>query len=141
MTHSKKNRSLSFTLVIVMLTIFTSLQSSTCSKSDDIATINAAPIAGSWRVSYYWDKKDETNNFAGYNFSFNANGQISATNGTNTITGAWSQTSSRFVVNFGNTLIFSDINGDWQIVEKTANSIKLKDDNPLQDDQITFTKN
>jgi hypothetical protein len=128
--------------VAVLVIIFTMLLSSSCSKKDDVAVINSTPaITGSYRISFYWDKKDETSDFAGYNFSFNAGGQATATKGGTTVKGTWSETSTKFIIDFGTDAVLSDLNDDWQIVEKTATSIKLKDDNPLQDDQVTFTKN
>jgi len=35
----------------------------------------------------------------------------------------------------------SELNDDWLITEKTLTVIKLKDDNPGQDDQLHLTKN
>jgi hypothetical protein len=128
--------------VAALVIIFTMLLSSSCSKKDDVAVINSTPaITGTYRISFYWDKKDETSNFSGYNFSFNSGGQATATKGGITVKGTWSETSTKFIIDFGTDAVLSDLNDDWQIVEKTATSIKLKDDNPLQDDQVTFTKN
>lgn len=127
---------------LVMLTIFTTLQSSSCSKSDDVITSsNTAAIAGSYRVTLYWDKKDETSKLSGYSFVFGSGGQLTATKGAAVVTGTWAESSNKFTINFGADPVLSDINDDWQKVEKTATTIKLKDDNPLQDDQLTFTKN
>jgi hypothetical protein len=130
----------SLATVLMLTTLFTTLQSSSCSKKDDVV-VSPAPISGTWRVSLYWDKKDETSNFSGYSFSFNSGGQLVATKGSSTITGTWSESATKLIIDFGTTAVFNDINDDWQIVEKTATSIKLKDDNPLQDDQLHFVKN
>ncbi len=113
-----------------------------CSKSEDATNIVNQPnsIDGSWRISYYFDNTDETADFAGYTFSFNSNGQLTAANGTNTITGTWSQTSSKLVISFGTDPFMSELNDDWLIEEKTSNSIKLKDDNPAQDDRLQFSR-
>jgi hypothetical protein len=128
--------------IAALVIIFTMLLFSSCSKKDDAAVINSTPaITGTYRISFYWDKKDETSNFSGYNFTFNSGGQATATKGGTTVKGTWSETSTKFIVDFGTDAVLSDLNDDWQIVEKTATSIKLKDDNPLQDDQVTFTKN
>jgi hypothetical protein len=137
-----KIKSANIVLALVMVTIFTTLQSSSCSKKDDVVVINnSEPIAGTWRVSFYWDKKDETADFTGYSFSFNSGAQVIATKGSTTVKGTWSESSSKFIINFGTDAVLSELNDDWQIVEKTTSSIKLKDDNPLQDDQLTFIKN
>lgn len=142
MLQSAKTKSINLLLALALVTMFTTLQFSSCSKSDDVAAINnTTPIAGTWRVSYYWDKTDETSNFSGYTFSFNAGGQVVAVKGGSTINGTWSESSTKFIINFGADLVLSEINDDWQKIEKTATTIKLKDDNPLQDDQLTFVKN
>ena len=143
MILATKTKSINLLLALVMVVFFTTLQSSSCSKSDDVATINnnTTPISGSWRVSLYWDKKDETNKLNGYSFSFNSGGQVTATKAGVVVNGTWSESSTKFTINFGADPVLSDINDDWQKVEKTTTSIKLKDDNPLQDDQLTFIKN
>ena len=141
MLQSATTKSFNLILALALVTLFTTLQSSSCSKSDDVAAINNTSIAGTWRVSYYWDKKDETTNFNGYSFSFNAGGQVVAVKGGNTVNGTWSESSTKFIINFGTDMVLSKINDDWQKIEKTATTIKLKDDNPLQDDQLIFVKN
>lgn len=144
MLFATKTKKINFVFALVLVTFFTTLQSSTCSKSDDVAAINntsTTPISGSWRVSFYWDKKDETGNLSGYSFSFNAGGVVTATKNITVVNGTWSESSSTFNIDFGTDAVLSEINGNWQKVEKTSTTIKLKDDNPLQDDQLIFTKN
>ncbi len=142
MKSAVKTKSINLLAALALVTMCTTLQSSSCSKSDDVAAINnTTPITGTWRVSFYWDKKDETSNLSSYSFAFNSGGQVIATKAGSTVTGTWSESSSKFNINFGTDPLLSDINDDWQIVQKTATTIKLKDDNPLQDDQLTFTKN
>ena len=80
---------------VLVLILFTA-----CSKNDDSGSTSNPP-PGSWKVNFYWDEKDETTDFTGYSFVFNAGG-------TNTVT--------------------------------KSSSIKLKDDNPAQDDQLHFIK-
>jgi hypothetical protein len=112
-----------------------------CQKQNDNNTTNVDLTAGTWRVSYYWDEKDETSDFASYNFMFLSNGTFMAhTSSGAAITGTWSQTSTKLIINFTDPLL-SELNDDWMITEKTSTSLKLKDDNPAQDDQLHFTKN
>lgn len=112
-----------------------------CQKQNDNNTTNVDLTAGTWRVSYYWDEKDETSDFASYNFMFLSNGTFMAhTSSGAAITGTWSQTGTKLIISFTDPLL-SELNDDWMITEKTSTSIKLKDDNPAQDDQLHFTKN
>lgn len=103
---------------------------------------NTEALSGTWRVNYYWDQKDETSNFAGYNFMFNSGGVLMAHGSSgSTITGTWSESSTKFTINFGSDPILSDLNGEWLKTERTGTVLKLKDDNPSQDDQLHFIKN
>jgi hypothetical protein len=44
------------------------------------------------------------------------------------------------IIDFGADPILSELNDDWLKIEKSATFIKLKDDNPAQDDELHFTK-
>jgi hypothetical protein len=117
--------------------------SSTCSKDDDvIAPGSGGNITGNWKVSLYYDNsKDETYKFSGYTFIFNSSGVLSAINGGTTVNGTWTETGSKLVIDFGAHPVLSDMNDDWLREEKTAASIKLKDDNPARDEKLQFVKN
>lgn len=98
-------------LMLGLLLILTT--SSTCSNDDDTPSNGNNPsdvIAivnnGTWRITYYFDNNQvETNNYNGYNFTFGANNVLTATNGTNTITGSWSVTD----INSNDDSSFSDL--------------------------------
>ena len=127
-----------FVFLLLAAFVFTS-----CSKhdsNDDNGGGSTVPPTGSWRVSMYWDTGDETNKFSGYIFNFATGGVVTATNGSSTATGTWSQTSTKFIINFTGPVPFDDLSDDWLIVEKNATSIKLKEDNPAQDDRLEFTR-
>lgn len=112
-----------------------------CQKQNDDNPTTVDLTAGTWRVSYYWDEKDETSDFSSFNFMFLSNGTLMAhTSSGAAVTGTWSQTSTKLIISFTDPVL-SELNDNWMITEKTAASIKLKDDNPAQDDQLHFTKN
>lgn len=81
---------------MALLTLSVSLMSAMCSSDDDgdsnnnsqeIAQIENEVESGTWRVSSFIDSgQDETNDFTGYNFTFDANGTLTATNGNTTYT-------------------------------------------------------
>jgi hypothetical protein len=125
--------------VIAILIINLTLAAS-CSKNDDVIATPGGTVSGSWRVSLYWDKKDETSKFSGYTFNFNTNGQLVVTNGSATYTGTWSETSNKFIVNISDPVL-GDLTKDWLIEEKTSTLIKLKDDNLTKDERIQFARN
>jgi len=141
MIHSLKTNRINLFLALSLVTLFTTLQSSTCSKNDDIVANTTGTPTGTWRVTLYWDSGDETNKFAGYNFTFNSGGTVTATNGVTTVNGTWSESSSRMTLDFGTDPLFRKISDDYLKEEKTATSIRLKDDNPLKDEKVQFARN
>lgn len=111
-------------------------------KRESVNNNNTVALSGTWRINYYWDQKDETSNFTAYNFMFNSGGVLMAHTNTGTmISGTWSETSTKFTINFGSDPVLSDLNSEWLKTERSGNVIKLKDDNPSQDDQLHFIKN
>ncbi|MDY2587371.1 hypothetical protein [Winogradskyella aquimaris] len=152
---------------ILMLSI--TLMSSMCSSDDDdgtpnnnsqqIAEIENDVQSGTWIITNFVDSgQDETSDFNGYDFSFNADGTLVATNGTNTMTGTWSVTdddssdddsSSSSDIDFNiffpvpDTNDFEDLNDDWDIVTSTSTRIELIDISGGNGgtDLLTFEKN
>ena len=139
MQLSLKTKAFNLFSALLLVTMFTTLQSSSCSKNDDIAAIGPA-VAGNWTVSLYWDKKDETSKFSGYSFAFNSGGQIVATKGSTAVNGTWSESSTKLSIDFGSDPVLSKITKNWLKVEKTSTTIKLKDDNTASDERIEFIK-
>jgi hypothetical protein len=122
------------------LVILISLLASCNHSDDDMNTLSNAATAGKWKIAFYFDKKDETSDFSGYTFNFNTDGTATAQKGATTVAGTWSVSGSKFILDFGGDPVLDELNDDWLIVEKTNSSIKLKDDNSLQDDQLNFIK-
>ncbi len=125
---------------IAAILVVHTLTASTCSKNDDTAG-TTGNITGNWKVSLYWDNSDETAKFSGYSFEFKSTGQVTATKGVSVVTGTWSETSSKLIIDFGTHPLLSELNDDWLRLEKTTTLIKLKDDNPAQDDKLEFVRN
>ncbi|TCK67931.1 hypothetical protein DFQ05_1714 [Winogradskyella wandonensis] len=151
---------------IVMLSL--TLMSTQCSSDDDagpfdnsqeIAEIVSTAESGTWRITNFNDSgQDETSDFNGYNFSFNSDGSLVATNGTNTVSGTWSVTddsnssddsSSNDDIDFNiffpvpETNDFEDLNDDWDIVSISNTRIELIDVSGGNGgtDLLTFQKN
>ena len=83
---------------------------------------------------------DETDDFTGYEFTFNEDGTLSATNGTSTIEGSWSVTSDDdssddspdepfddidFNIFFASPDNFNELTEDWEIVSRSGTQIEL----------------
>jgi hypothetical protein len=130
-----------------------SLMSSMCSNDDDggspnnnaqqIAQIVSTAESGSWRITNFNDSgQNETSDFTGYAFTFNPDGSLIATNGTDSLTGTWSVTNDSnssddsssdndidfnifFPVAESNN--FEDLNDDWDITSVSSTRIELID--------------
>lgn len=159
----------SLTLVALVLA-FTA-----CSEGDDPAPIDdnnnnngtsadqTSQIVetSTWRITKFIDSgQDETNNFVGYEFSFNTNGTLIASNGSETISGTWSivdDSANSSTDDDGNstddddfniffavpdTSDFDDLIDDWDFISVTNTKIELIDISGGNGgtDYLTFTK-
>lgn len=132
-----------FYATLLMLSF--SLMSSTCSSNDDdgqdpnnnsvvIAEVTATVQTGTWRITNFVDSgTDETNDFTGYNFTFNTNGTLAANNGSTTVNGTWSITNDDdnssddidFNIAFASPADFVELTEDWHIESRTSTRIVL----------------
>ncbi|MEO6167426.1 MAG: hypothetical protein ABIO98_07910 [Chitinophagales bacterium] len=102
-----------------------------CKKDDTIIPVDNTIQQGNWKVTFFEDSgTDETDHFSGYQFIFNADGSISATNGPSTVNGTWTSgtddSQSKLILNFGSTTPFDDLNEDWHVTEETSTLIKCE---------------
>ncbi len=127
-----------------------------CKKKQDKVKnqIESNVKSGSWKITKFIDSgNDETSNFNGYLFVFADNGQVSASNGSNSYSGSWSITDSNsnddstedldFNLNFNTSNGFEDLNDDWDFISQSATKIELIDvsGGGGGTDYLTFEKN
>lgn len=137
-------------LIIVVTGTFVS-----CSNDDSKNTVDDVTDSvkdGVWKISYFYDSgKDETQDYAGYNFTFDDNTVLTASKEMNSYTGVWSVSKSTsdddlystiFNIAFGSPDILIDLTDDWKVIENTGTSLKLKDDSKGDSaiDYLTFEK-
>ena len=137
---------------------------SSCNSDDDSKAVSGSQDAneiintvrsGSWKITYYYDTDhEETTDFNGYNFTFGTGNVLTASNGTNTYTGTWSVADDGsdddnsdndldFNIAFSSPEKFQELTDDWDIIERSATVIKLRDVSGGNGgtDLLTFTKN
>jgi hypothetical protein len=134
-----------------------------CSDDDAASNVNGNANAitnnmksGTWRITNYVDSgNNETADFTGYNFDFNDNGTLTASNGTNTYSGSWLVTDSDssdddddssdidFNLVFTAPDSFADLTDDWDVVERSGTRVVLQDVSGGNGgtDYLTFEKN
>lgn len=104
-------------------------------------TVVTDPV-GVWKITKFTDDGiDETADFANYSFNFQADGKFIAKIGNQTYTGSWTNNSSvkKIDIKIQGTPILGTINDDWEIVELTTTTFKVKDDDS-EGEEIIFTK-
>ena len=103
--------------------------------------------SGTWYISYFQEDDDiETDDFAGYNFTFASNGTSIAVKNATTTNGTWDEFvdsgQNKLELTFDGDLL-DEIEEDWRIIEFSTTVIKLKHvsggDGSI--DYLTFTKN
>ena len=102
-----------------------------------VSDVQTNVVSGDWMISSYVDSGvDETSDYAGYTFTFNNDGVVSASSTAEMLTGAWSvqmddssDSDVDFTLFFGvpDTHDFDDLSDDWDIVSYTATMISLRD--------------
>ncbi len=151
-------------IVLCTVIIFNSCSKDESSDEDEVTIADMAEIkaiigSGQWKITYYFDSgKEGTNDYDGYSFTFDTDGTLSSTNGSTSVSGAWSLTSSShndgdsddessdddidFNIFFTTPDLFEALADDWDIQKYTSSRIDLIDDREdhSETDQLTFEK-
>lgn len=147
-----------FTALVVCfvgLTFSCSSDDNGSSTSPTITDVTNTMSSGTWKITKYVDSgNDETTDFTGYNFTFDPNNILMATNGTNEYMGTWSVTNDGssddspsndldFNILFSGPANFVDLTDDWDIQSRTATKLELIDVSGGNGgtDYLTFEKN
>jgi hypothetical protein len=142
-------------IVVMGLSVSCSDDDSSSNNNNSINEVRHTVKSGTWRItSFVEDTNDETTNFSDYDFKFDDNSVLTATDGTITYNGTWSVTDSDnsdddnssdidFNINFASPQVFAELSDDWDILERTSTRIKLVDVSGGNGgtDYLTFEKN
>ncbi|MCS6917642.1 MAG: hypothetical protein RMK52_07535 [Chitinophagales bacterium] len=104
-----------------------------CKKDDDgsAGEVSQTVQNGQWRITkFIEDSVDHTSYFTGYVFTFNENGTVTATNGSNTVSGTWGTRNdsgkTKFDLYFSSPYEFEEISEDWVVLSFTSTLIDLE---------------
>ena len=128
--------------LLFLLVILSFLFLSSCKDDDKIqpSDVSAAVVNGTWRIIYFIESEaNETSSFENYNFTFTATpgtspatGLVEATNGSTDVVGSWGTgfigENAKLKLNFALSP-FDQLSEDWEVIELTSTTIKLKHDN------------
>ncbi len=125
------------TAKLLALAIIALIAITSCKKEDNSTVNSNTNIAtnaqqGTWKITYYSSNgTDETNHYTGYTFQFNSGGTIAATNSSGSVSGTWSNGNDdsqvKFILNFGTTSPFDELNNDWHVTQQSSSIMKLED--------------
>ena len=135
-------------IIKVTVLMFVVVSALTSCKKDDSTNVNpnATGIitSGTWSVSSYKEtSEDHTDDFAGYTFTFDSNGQMTATISGVTTTGSWKMdddSENELHIDLGNNSPLDKLSKGWIIISITDTEISLEDDNSSNNEVLQFTK-
>ncbi len=119
--------------------------------NEETAAIATAMREGVWQITAFTkDGVERTTGFEGYNFVFDGENDLIATNGTTVNTGTWSVTLNNeedendfdFIINYSSPANFQDLKGNYDIVTSNDVMIQLIELNNGNDAKyLTFERN
>lgn len=123
----------------------------TCDAMSSQSTFSEVVVQGTWKVSLFMDEgHDETYEFNGYTFVFNANNTVVATKNSINTNGSWEAYPhnglTKFEIDFpggGGNGALHYLEEDWIVQEYTPSSIKISHQSGGgggENHQITLTK-
>jgi len=108
---------------------------SACTSIDDYAvTKSVAPVVtnGKWRVTLFMDNNnDQTNDYTGYIFNFNASGEIVASKNGTDITGSWNEdNTAKNVSLYFNSAdpVLNKLNDNWDVKQISSTQVNLENE-------------
>ena len=128
----RTNKILFAILPLFLLSFLTACHSSDDNSNSGPNGGNQTPASGTWKVSQYFDKQDETGNYSNYTFEFGTTGSLIVTNGSQSYTGTWStgidDSANKFLISFGSTVpsALAELEEDWRIIQMTDSLIHLE---------------
>ncbi|HMX03661.1 MAG TPA: hypothetical protein PK511_09140 [Chitinophagales bacterium] len=122
---------------------------SACTKTDTfILSVSDAEniIPGSYKVATFIDIAGEGTVYENYIFQFTSNGDLTATDGTDTYTGTWSIENEndpvydkKVTISIGGNTEMDVLNHGWLVEEVTDATLYLTDDTGVE--SVHFVKN
>jgi len=109
----------------------------------DISQFEEDLTTGVWYVAYFFDDYDETDNYAGYEFTFALDGTAQTVKAGVITAGTWALVDDfKIDLFFGTTDPLDELDEDWEILEATAEIITLKHiSGDGSTDFLTFSRN
>ncbi len=113
--------------------LFVSLFAASCSKENKAPSTKAIMQEGKWRISNYSDNgANQTSLYTGYEFTFQANGTVTAVKGAISVNGTWNtgadENTNHFLLNLSAPALV-ELNKDWTFIAKSYTVVQLENVN------------
>jgi hypothetical protein len=133
-------------ILLVALKAAVILYFAACANVEDYSfykMVTPVVTKGSWKVNLYMDANlNKTNDFSGYTFSFNSNGDVAVTKNGNTSNGHWYEDniSQRVIIDLGTAdPLLSSLNDTWNVSEVSNSNISMQSENSPTNETLVFT--
>ncbi len=148
----------SFNNALGCLSLLVVLSIASCSKTGTNSnaatstdTLSGFVTNGTWTISSMTQKtEDNTAQFAGYVFTFSANGTLTASKNGKQTNGSWrytpavtyygSSSKEAFNLSMGTDNPFRRLTKTWNLKSKSVNLIELENPEILEDEHLQFKK-
>ena len=123
------------------------------SNSPDVANPSSTVVAGKWVIASYTQRtEDKTGQFAGFTFVFDQGGQVTATQNGEVTSGTWSYspssvgyyggapTKASMTINLGTGKALKNLTRTWNVLSNEASKLSLINPEPLEGENLVFTK-
>ncbi len=110
--------------MIFVLYCFLTLPFMACNKNNGNLV---SPNTGKWKLTYFWDKEDETNYYTNYTFDFGSNGALTASKNGQNWAGTWQtgidDSKEKIILDFNGSIPseLEELEEDWLIISMKDN--------------------
>ena len=121
-------------ILCLVVTQFIACKKDVASPSASLP-LTASSIAGDFTINSFVSSVDQTSTFSGFSFTFNDNGTIVATKGSDTFSGTWKfddSDSTELKLSFPDAPL-NEMNKGWHIADLTEDHMILTDDGGTED--------
>lgn len=111
------------------ITDFLTFERNPSSNGNGGSELGTVLVDGFWTVSSYLDDgNDETNDYNGFTFDFEADGSVVADNGSAT-NGTWASQNgdNKLILDFGDMMPLDEFNDDWDVISVSDTQVELRD--------------
>jgi hypothetical protein len=120
-----------------------------CTQDDDtsVNSVTNTLLTDSWRVADFSNAgQNVAASYAGYDLYFSESNVVDATNGTDSVSGAWTVAYDDDMVNvsldFGTDSLFDDMSQSWEVQERTDTQVRFRhEDAGGETDMLRLIKN